>query len=146
MQCWSCDNVWFIQSKIYDLFMVYHSQPLCQDTSDFLINYDVNHHRLQSSISIQSLYMSNNTIRRSSTRGGNGLFATTRISSGSPILEIPSPLVTVPDDAHLAETCSYCMLWMPQTSSQSMLNYYTEDKSLSFCTGCNVVKYCGKVA
>lgn len=85
---------------------------------------------------------------RSSPRGGVGLFADCKISPGQLVVDIPDPLVTVPDDAHLKECCSRCMAWRPEddgASPISMLNPYLDEQPLSYCTGCRAVKYCSKV-
>ncbi|KAH8149607.1 uncharacterized protein LAJ45_06237 [Morchella importuna] len=79
-----------------------------------------------------------------SSLGGTGLFATTKITPGQLVLSIPEPLVTVPDDIHLTECCSRCMLWRPAGGGTSMLNLYEDERSLNYCTGCRVVKYCSK--
>lgn len=80
-----------------------------------------------------------------SSLGGTGLFATTKITPGQLVLSIPEPLVTVPDDIHLTECCSRCMLWRPAGNRTSMLNLYEDERSLNYCAGCRVVKYCSKV-
>lgn len=96
----------------------------------------------------QSPKMMHNVYSRSSPRGGTGLFAASQIIAGQLITGIPEPLVTVPDDAHLKECCSWCMAWKPATvdeGSKSMLNPYRDETSLNYCAGCRVVRYCGKV-
>ncbi|RPA98069.1 SET domain-containing protein [Choiromyces venosus 120613-1] len=80
--------------------------------------------------------------RRPSPRGGHGLFTTTAIPAGTQILSIPKPLVTIPDDAHLQNTCSNCLHHAPDTPS--VLTTYSPTRKLSACLGCKVAKYCGK--
>ena len=76
---------------------------------------------------------------------GRGAFASQDIPAGSLVLEISNPLICIPDDAHLDDCCSYCMSWKPSSGASSVAQSYTDDAPLSYCLGCKVVKYCGKV-
>ncbi|KAF8245055.1 SET domain-containing protein [Wilcoxina mikolae CBS 423.85] len=77
----------------------------------------------------------------SSLDKGNGLFSSATIPAGSSILTISSPLITIPDSAHLPETCSGCMIWKP-TSPLPSTTYFSSHTTLLQCTGCKTVKYC----
>lgn len=91
--------------------------------------------------------MTHNVNSRPSPHGGTGLFPECKIAPGQLAIDILEPLVVVPDDAHLKECCSWCMVWKPKdgVSSESILNSYHAEQLLSICTGCRVVKYCSKV-
>lgn len=91
--------------------------------------------------------MTHDVNSRPSPRGGVGLFAVCKIPPGQLVVDIPDPLVIVPDDARLEECCSWCVVWRPKDgiSPMSMLNPYRDENPLSYCVGCRVVKYCSKV-
>ncbi|KAI5820923.1 hypothetical protein BZA77DRAFT_300333 [Pyronema omphalodes] len=76
---------------------------------------------------------------------GTGLFTSITHEAGVSILTIPQPLITIPDDAHLSETCSGCLAWKPasdKSSKNGVNSYYSSGKELLNCTGCRTVKYC----
>ena len=87
----------------------------------------------------------------SPTANGVGLFASTPIQPGTLIVSIDQPLLAIPDNAFLDQTCSSCLCWVPDptTTGQSVQQWltsgYEEPKSLKTCTGCKVVRYCDKV-
>lgn len=91
--------------------------------------------------------MTHNVNSRPSPHGGTGLFSGCKIAPGQLVVDIPEPLVVVPDDGHLKECCSRCMVWKPEDGvfSRWMLDPYRDGQLLSFCAGCRVVKYCSKV-
>lgn len=90
--------------------------------------------------------------------GGYGLFTTRAVKAGEVVLHLTDPLVVVPDDKHLGECCSGCMLWRPppplaQKQEQEQEPRYPDpevegldqDLKLVRCAWCTVVWYCGKV-
>lgn len=92
--------------------------------------------------------------------GGQGLFTTRAVNAGEIVLHITDPLVVVPDDKHLRECCSGCMLWRPPPpppspppQEQGRKPQYPDPEvegldqgpMLVRCAWCTVVWYCGKV-
>jgi hypothetical protein len=73
--------------------------------------------------------------------GGHGHFAYKDFQAGDVILRINEPLVSVPDTQRLSETCSNCFLWEPG----SLDTISQKEVKMKACTGCKVVRYCGKV-
>ena len=73
--------------------------------------------------------------------GGQGHFALKDVKPGHLILRLSRPLVGVPDTPRLNETCSNCFLWEPGSETDSQGEGAVR---LKVCTGCKVVKYCGK--
>ena len=65
---------------------------------------------------------------------GNGLFATTEVGVGDEILVDTDPRVAIPDDAHLKETCSWCLSWKPSGSNSGEMWYSDAGKPLQQCT------------
>ena len=94
---------------------------------------------------------------------GNALYAARDIPAGALIMSIEDPLVAIPDDPHLSQCCSRCLVWRPDAADSptagsgkdkkgkgkaggSMMDTAFSDIKLSYCMGCKVVKYCSKVS
>lgn len=81
---------------------------------------------------------------------GNGLFSRENISLGSLIVSIAKPLVAIPSNETIVETCAACMLWQPEattaTTTAATYAFYSAStqRPLLQCTGCRVLKYCDK--
>ena len=74
---------------------------------------------------------------------GTGLFASKGIPAGELVIRINDPLVSVPDSPHLTDTCSNCFAWVPKGQAGAEDEYLSVE--LKACTGCKIVRYCGKV-
>ena len=85
-----------------------------------------------------------NVYSKKTESAGNGLFASKDIPAGDLILRVNRPLVTVSDSPHLNDTCSNCCIWVPQGQAAAVGNG-KEKVTLKACTGCKIVRYCGKV-
>lgn len=72
---------------------------------------------------------------------GIGLFTSKPVDAGALVLSIERPLVRVPDNEHLAQTCYNCFYLLPPEDRSD-----TVTKTLKTCTGCQVVKYCSQVS
>ena len=88
--------------------------------------------------------------------GGQGLFTTRAVKTGEVVLHLTDPIVVVPDDKHLGECCSGCMVWRPPPARRELAQERypdpevegldeDQDPTLVRCAGCTVVWYCGKV-
>jgi hypothetical protein len=111
-------------------------------------------------------YAADSTISSPPGDVGQGLFASSRISAGSAILQVEEPLVAIVDNEHLEETCSSCFAWVPPQrkntdsyggdsqlskaslsiggiSSDSLAG--DEKRVLRACVRCKVVRYCNEV-
>ncbi|KAF8467778.1 hypothetical protein BDZ91DRAFT_848377 [Kalaharituber pfeilii] len=84
---------------------------------------------------------------------GTGLFTTRSFMPGEVVLHIAEPLVAVPDEKHIRECCSGCLKWKPGDKEGGngdggrQLKYpdpEEQEERLMKCTGCNIVRYCGK--
>ncbi|MCJ1306783.1 hypothetical protein MMC25_000426 [Agyrium rufum] len=88
---------------------------------------------------------------------GNGLFALADIEAGELIVRTPYALVAVPDSPHLNDTCSHCFVCVsevgtslpPALRGDADVEGEDEDSgavgvTLRKCTGCQIVRYCGK--
>ncbi|TGZ85101.1 SET domain-containing protein [Ascodesmis nigricans] len=63
---------------------------------------------------------------------GSGLFAGKKTSPGTELFLEHYPLIALPDDAHIANICSWCLL-LP-----------AENTELKRCASCKIVKYCSQ--
>ena len=61
---------------------------------------------------------------------GTGLFATREVREGEVLMVEEEPEAAVPDDAHLAETCSWCFGWRPKGEGM----WYGGAAGLATCT------------
>lgn len=79
---------------------------------------------------------------RPSSIGGRGLFATQHLEPGDVIIALDRPLITALDDSRIKDTCAWCFSWteLPVLSGAGINQALT----VSWCTGCKKVKYCGK--
>lgn len=68
---------------------------------------------------------------------GTGLFATRAIKAEEAILQEERPLLAVLDSPRLKEACSWCFLYTGETD---------DDVELKVCTGCKILRFCGKVS
>ncbi|KAF3909123.1 hypothetical protein ABW21_db0206416 [Orbilia brochopaga] len=75
---------------------------------------------------------------------GRGAFSAALVPPGVEILNIPDPLICIPDNAHLDVCCHYCMTGTTDETSVSVAQAYGPPVKLSYCLGCNVAKYCSK--
>ncbi|KAJ6257721.1 hypothetical protein Dda_7509 [Drechslerella dactyloides] len=75
---------------------------------------------------------------------GRGAFSSVLIPGGTEILNIPDPLICIPDNAHLDSCCHYCMAEATDDTSAPVNQAYKPSVQLSYCLGCKVVKYCSK--
>ena len=82
------------------------------------------------------------TYTQSISGAGVGLFAAEAIPPGVEILRIDRPLVSVLDSPHLQDTCSECILWLPENGHH---NGDAQSERLKACQGCKITKYCCKV-
>ena len=73
---------------------------------------------------------------------GNGLFATRDIASNSQALFIARPLLCVLDNPRLTSYCDYCF---KSPSDNSTWTEGQQIQTLKKCTGCNVLRFCGRV-
>lgn len=72
---------------------------------------------------------------------GRGLFTSQAIEAGELVFLVDRPLLCVPSNPHLDETCYHCFLWLPETRTRSE----GDMRRLQGCMGCKVVRYCSKV-
>lgn len=72
---------------------------------------------------------------------GTGLFATSTIKTGQAVFNLPATFSTVLSTERLADACSNCFANAPYAANVMA----DVGIKLRFCTGCRVVKYCGKV-
>lgn len=77
---------------------------------------------------------------KESPTAGNGLFASGDIPPGQLVLSLARPLISVVDIKHLADTCSNCF-----ATSASPIGRDEGEFEVRACTGCKVLRYCGKV-
>lgn len=75
---------------------------------------------------------------------GNGLFASKDIPAGDLILRVDRPFLAVLDSPLLNDACSNCFVWVPQGGAAAGGDG-RDNVILRACTGCKVVRYCGKV-
>ena len=73
---------------------------------------------------------------------GRGLFTSHAIEAGELVFLLDRPLLCVPSNRHLDETCYHCFLWLPQNTPK----FEDDTRRLQGCMGCKVVKYCSKVS
>lgn len=85
-----------------------------------------------------------NVYSKKTKNAGNGLFASRDIPAGDLILLVNRPFLAVLDTPHLDDACSNCFVWVPQGGAAAGGDE-RDDVVLRACTGCKVVKYCGKV-
>lgn len=78
---------------------------------------------------------------QTSPDAGTGLFASDAIPPAVEILHIRRPLVSVLDSSHLRDTCSECILCLPENGTDRE----PQSKGLKTCQGCKINKYCCKV-
>ncbi|KAM5494755.1 hypothetical protein MaudMau93_000053 [Microsporum audouinii] len=71
---------------------------------------------------------------------GTGLFATSTIKTGQAVFNLPATFSTVLSTERLADACSNCFANAPYAANVMA----DVGIKLRFCTGCRVVKYCGK--
>lgn len=88
--------------------------------------------------------ISNNVYSKKTEHAGNGLFTSEDIAAGELILEIDRPFLAVLDTPRLNDACSNCFVWVP-AGGTAVDGDDRENVTLRACTGCKVVKYCGKV-
>ena len=67
---------------------------------------------------------------------GTGLFTTTDLDVHSLLLKDTQPFVAVIDSKYLTTACSWCFVWTGET----------QNVKLSNCSGCKILRYCGKVS
>ncbi|KAI9728269.1 MAG: hypothetical protein M1834_007762 [Cirrosporium novae-zelandiae] len=84
-----------------------------------------------------------NVYKATTKDAGQGLFASKDLSSGDSIISISRPLFAVLDTPRLEEACSNCFTWVPRSAIGSRGDG-KEEVVLRACTGCRVVRYCGK--
>ena len=82
--------------------------------------------------------MDNQADIRTSKLSGNGLFAKKYIDAGQSIITIKRPLVALLDSQQLEDTCSNCFRRNSAGDNDEVIK-------VSACTGCQIVRYCGKV-
>ncbi|KAA6409700.1 MAG: hypothetical protein FRX48_06312 [Lasallia pustulata] len=87
--------------------------------------------------------ISNNVYSKKTEHAGNGLFTSEDIAAGELILEIDRPFLAVLDTPRLNDACSNCFVWVP-AGGTAVDGDDRENVTLRACTGCKVVKYCGK--
>ena len=73
---------------------------------------------------------------------GRGLFTTQAIEAGELVFLVDRPLVCMPSNPHLDETCYQCFMWLPSNTPRPE----DDARRLQSCMGCKVVKYCSKVS
>ncbi|KAF2754334.1 SET domain-containing protein [Pseudovirgaria hyperparasitica] len=82
-----------------------------------------------------------------SPTSGNGLFAKKEVGGGELIVKLARPMIAALDYSRLEDTCANC--YASKTASSIRNREYGKAGEqffkLSACTGCKVVKYCGKV-
>lgn len=81
---------------------------------------------------------------------GRGVYATALIPAGTEILVIDDPLLCMPENNMLDTFCNYCLSEETTVSEDSdgsvpFSQSYKDPVKLSYCLGCKIVKYCGKV-
>ncbi|KAL8730618.1 MAG: hypothetical protein Q9166_003931 [cf. Caloplaca sp. 2 TL-2023] len=72
---------------------------------------------------------------------GTGLLTSKSIEAGELVFLVDRPLVCVPDNPHLNETCYYCFMYLPKDGPRSKQN----TRKLQSCMGCKVARYCSKL-
>jgi hypothetical protein len=75
---------------------------------------------------------------RQNLPAGRGLFTTKEVKAYSVILQDKAPFVGVLDSPYLTRACSWCFI-LPEESSEE------DSIKVSACTGCKILRYCGKV-
>ncbi|RPA79014.1 hypothetical protein BJ508DRAFT_416216 [Ascobolus immersus RN42] len=64
------------------------------------------------------------------------------------ILDLKTPLLSIPGDKYLDEVCSWCMEWRPAKKDVYGKGKTPDpedvEKELKKCTGCKVVRYCSR--
>ncbi len=73
---------------------------------------------------------------------GRGLFTSHAIEAGELVFLVDRPLLCVPSNRHLDETCYHCFLWLPKNAPK----FEGDRRRLQGCMGCTVVRYCSKVS
>ena len=72
----------------------------------------------------------------------SGLFTSKDIGPGELIIQIKHPLITILDSARLKQHCEWCLR---KGAEDDGANKAEDDVRLRACTGCRIVRYCGKV-
>ena len=85
-----------------------------------------------------------NVYSKKTKNAGDGLFASKDIPAGDLILRIDRPFLAVLDSPHLNDACSNCFVWVPRGGA-AVGGDERDNVTLRACTGCKIVKYCGKV-
>lgn len=85
-----------------------------------------------------------NIYSKKTKNAGNGLFASKDIPAGDLILRVDRPLLAVLDSPHLNDACSNCFVWVPRGGAAADGDE-RDNVTLRACTGCKIVRYCGKV-
>ena len=73
---------------------------------------------------------------------GRGLFTSQAIEAGELVFCVDRPLLCVPSNPHLGETCYHCFLCIPE----GFVQQDGDKRRLQACMGCKVVNYCSKVS
>ena len=101
-----------------------------------------------SAMSPQSTLISQSKVFSSKERTGgkgNGLFAKQTIKLSDVILTVERPLIEALDNTRLDDTCYNC-LETPGIFEQTADGLEARNSALRRCTGCKVVRYCGRVS
>lgn len=92
----------------------------------------------KTSRSKQTTIMSKAYEKKKTPSSGTGLFITKDLKAGELVLRDKTPFVAVLDSSVLTKACSWCCLLTEEASLD-------DEFSVSACTGCKIVRYCGKV-
>ena len=76
---------------------------------------------------------------RKDTPAGSGLFATKELKPGSLIFQDREPFVAVIDSPFLTKACAWCFTYIEEISPD-------DNVKINACTGCQILRYCGKVS
>ncbi|KAF2146566.1 uncharacterized protein K452DRAFT_282748 [Aplosporella prunicola CBS 121167] len=99
--------------------------------------FSANNNNPSAERALEIMAQNNASYIKESPVAGNGLFAKKAIDTGGLIFSIPRPLVAALDTSRLLDTCANCFACNDMIGS-------SEGLDLKACTGCNIVKFCGK--
>ena len=75
---------------------------------------------------------------RVSSDHGRGVFTVTKQGVSTLMFQEREPLVAVLDSPLLTKACAWCFLYSEEASPEDQVK-------LSACSGCKILRYCGKV-
>ena len=80
----------------------------------------------------------NNVEEQESSTSGRGIFAAKKLHTSCLVFQDREPLVAVLDSPLLTKTCGWCFSYSEEASQEDQLQPRA-------CTGCKILRYCGKV-